>query len=88
MLAGLALVETKTAGPPCAVDRALWRLGYRPVTISKYCTGLAALAPELPANKWNRVLRRHFDWTPVRVGVHHCLPDHVVAQSAVLPEGA
>lgn len=84
----LALVETKTAGQPCAVDRALWRLGFRPVTISKYCTGLAALTPELPANKWNRVLRRHFDWTPARVGAHHCLPSHVTAEPATLPEGA
>jgi hypothetical protein len=63
-LPGVALVETKTAGPPCLFDRALWRHGHRPVTISKYCTGLAALRPYLPANKWNRVLRRHFDWLP------------------------
>ena len=63
-LTGLALVETKTVGQPCAVDRLLWRHGHRPVTISKYCTGLAALRPYLPANKWNRVLRHHFDWIP------------------------
>lgn len=56
----LALVETKTAGPPCAFDRELWRWHHRPMTISKYCTGLAALHPALPANKWNRVLRRYF----------------------------
>jgi hypothetical protein len=60
----LALIETKTAGPPSAFDRTLWRHGHRPVTISKYCTGLAALSPDLPANKWNRVLRRHFDRLP------------------------
>lgn len=57
----LALIETKTSGAPCAVDRALWRTGHRPVTISKYCTGLAALRPDLPANKWHRVLQRHFN---------------------------
>jgi hypothetical protein len=62
----LALVETKTAGNPCLIDRTLWRLGHRPITISKYGTGLAALCPDLPANKWNRVLRRHFDWLPTR----------------------
>ena len=62
----VALVETKTAGPPCPFDRALWRHGHRPATVSKYCTGLAALRPYLPANKWNRVLRRHFDWFPPR----------------------
>jgi hypothetical protein len=60
-LADLAIVETKTPGQPCPLDRALWRAGLRPVTISKYCTGLAALTPHLPANKWHRVLRRHFD---------------------------
>lgn len=59
-LPGLALVETKTTGRPCAFDHVLWGAGCRPVTISKYCTGLAALVPALPANKWHRVLRRHF----------------------------
>ncbi len=56
----LAVVETKSAGLPTPVDRALWRLGHRPEPISKYGTGLAALTPALPANKWNRTLRRHF----------------------------
>ncbi|HEY8545662.1 MAG TPA: VTC domain-containing protein [Acidimicrobiales bacterium] len=64
----LALVETKTTGAPCTVDRALWRQGHRPGGISKYGTGLAALRPDLPANKWNRVLRRHFGWRPDRRG--------------------
>jgi hypothetical protein len=63
-LDGLALIETKTPGRACPTDRALWRHGQRPVTISKYCTGLAALSPGLPANKWNRVLRQFFDWPP------------------------
>jgi len=58
-LRGLTLIETKTSGPPSVLDRALWRAGHRPVTISKYCTGLALLRTELPANKWHRVLRRH-----------------------------
>src|SRR4029078_10555470 len=48
----LAVVEPKSAGLPTAVDRALWRLGHRPVPLSKYGTGLAALTPALPANKW------------------------------------
>lgn len=63
-LTDLALIETKSAGPPSEVDRALWRAGHRPTTISKYCTGLAAVSSGLPANKWNRVLRQHFDWHP------------------------
>lgn len=63
-ITGVALIETKTPGPPCTFDRALWRSGQRPVVISKYCTGLAALSPGLPANKWNRVLRRYFSSSP------------------------
>ena len=60
----MAVVETKTAGQPCAIDRLLWSWRRRPIKISKYCTGLAALTPGLPANKWNRVLRTYFGWTP------------------------
>ena len=63
-LPDMAVVETKTSGRPCAIDHFLWSLHQRPTKISKYCTGLAALTPGLPANKWNRVLRAHFGWTP------------------------
>ena len=63
-LPGEMLVETKSAGAPTAADRFLWRAGVRPVAISKFCVGMAALDPSLPANKWNRILRRHFDRTP------------------------
>lgn len=54
---GYALVETKSANGPTAVDRILWAAHHRPASISKYCTGLAALRGDLPANKWHRVLR-------------------------------
>jgi hypothetical protein len=54
-----AVVETKTAGHASDVDRLLWRRGVRPVQISKYGTGMAALHPELPGVKWRPVLRRH-----------------------------
>ncbi len=57
------IVETKTDGTPSIVDRLLWRAGHRPEKISKYATGLAALNPELPANRWNPVLRTHFGRT-------------------------
>lgn len=60
----LAVVETKTGSTPSAADRLLWRHGHRPVRISKYGTGLAALHPDLPATPWRRVLDRHV--TPVR----------------------
>ena len=54
------IIETKTAGRPSSVDRALWAAGHRPLKISKYATGLAAMHPELPANRWASVLRTHF----------------------------
>jgi len=54
------IVETKSAGRASEVDRILWRMGHRPARISKFGTGLAALQPELPSNRWARVLRRHF----------------------------
>jgi len=58
---GLVIVETKSTGAASELDRLLWRHGHRPASLSKYGTGLAALRPALPANKWTRVLRRHFD---------------------------
>lgn len=58
--ADLVIVETKSAGPATSFDRLLWRSGTRPVSISKYATGLAALRPDLPHNRWARVLRDRF----------------------------
>ena len=55
-LPGELIVESKTTGRPSSLDRGLWRAGVRPVKISKYATGLAALRPDLPANRWHRVL--------------------------------
>lgn len=54
---GLMIVETKSGTRPSPADRLLWRLGHRPRGISKYATGLAALRPELPRNRWHRLLR-------------------------------
>jgi hypothetical protein len=53
------IVETKSGGATIA-DRLLWSLGHRPCAMSKYCVGLAAVRPDLPANRWRPVLRRHF----------------------------
>ncbi|UJP40069.1 polyphosphate polymerase domain-containing protein [Cellulomonas palmilytica] len=58
VLDGLAVVETKTGSTASAADRALWSLGHRPVRVSKYATGLAALRPELPSHRWRRTLHR------------------------------
>ena len=54
------IVETKSGRSLSGADRLLRSLGHRPCSISKYATGLAALRPELPANRWHPVLRRHF----------------------------
>ncbi len=56
----LAIVETKSPGRASELDRLLWSLGFRPGRISKFGTGLAALRPELPRNRWARTLRAHF----------------------------
>ena len=52
-------------GAAAVADSVLWRLGQRPVSVSKYCVGLAMLRP-MPANRWNRELRAHFGWAPRR----------------------
>ncbi len=55
------VVETKSEGGPSAADRWLWRRGVRPTKLSKFGTGLCVLRPDLPSNKWHRVISRH--WT-------------------------
>jgi hypothetical protein len=59
------LVESKSTGSGFA-DRALAARGVRPVSVSKYCVGIALLHPQLPANRWNRILRHEFGWRPRR----------------------
>jgi VTC domain-containing protein len=56
----MAILETKTGSTASRVDRLLWARGHRPLRLSKYATGLAALRPELPDCTWRRTLRRHF----------------------------
>lgn len=63
---GMAIVETKSASSASGLDRLLWRHGHRPATVSKYATGLAALRPQLPRNRWARLLRGPFDAPPAR----------------------
>lgn len=57
---GTVLVETKSANGSGPADALLRSLGARPVSVSKYCIGIALLHRQLPANPWHRVLRRHF----------------------------
>jgi VTC domain len=62
----LAFVETKSTGGLTGVDRSLWSSGVRPVRVSKYGIAMALANDSLSANKWNRVLRRHFGWIPAQ----------------------
>jgi hypothetical protein len=57
------LIETKTLGPSGSADKLLRAYGHRPISISKYCLGVALLNPEMRANPWHRTMRRHFGWT-------------------------
>ncbi len=66
-LEGVVVLESKTVGSESPIDHALHRLGSRPVSLSKYCVGMAVLDPGLPANRWNRELRAYFDWSPSRL---------------------
>ena len=59
----LAVVETKNPARCSPTDRYLWANGHRPSRISKYATGMAVLHPELPANKWHRLLTRELGST-------------------------
>lgn len=63
------LVEVKSLAGVTRFDRMLWSLGQRPVSISKYCVGLALVHRHLPANRWNLTLRRYFGWTPDRSAI-------------------
>jgi hypothetical protein len=60
------IVETKSERHAGAIDRSLWAHGVRPSRVSKYCTSLAALNPDLPSNRWSRTLRRHLE-TPAAI---------------------
>lgn len=54
--AGRVILETKSGAAPSVLDRSLWRLGHRPVSLSKYGLGQALLHPDLPANRWHRLV--------------------------------
>ncbi|GAA1667795.1 VTC domain-containing protein [Glycomyces endophyticus] len=60
----VSLVEVKSARPGGPADRLLWSMGARPVSVSKYCLAVAALAPGMRGNPWARALNECF---PTRV---------------------
>jgi hypothetical protein len=55
------VLESKVEGHVSTVDRLLRSLGERPVEMSKYCIGVAALGLDVPTNPWRRTLRRYFE---------------------------
>ncbi|MDJ0459511.1 polyphosphate polymerase domain-containing protein [Arthrobacter sp. NQ7] len=58
ILHGAVILETKSGSTAGPLDRHLWAAGVRPTRISKFATGMAALRPGLPANRWHRTLLR------------------------------
>jgi len=64
VLDGAVILETKSGSASGPLDRHLWAHGVRPSRISKFATGMAALCPDLPANRWNRTLRRTMTLRP------------------------
>ena len=58
------VLETKSGSTAGPLDRHLWANGIRPSRISKFATGMAALCPELPANRWHSTLGRSLHLTP------------------------
>jgi hypothetical protein len=54
------VIETKSPHGSASIDRVLWRCGHRPVRLSKYGTGLAAINSELSRSKWHRTINQHF----------------------------
>ena len=56
---GHVVLETKSCAAPSALDRLLWQAGHRPQPLSKYAVGLAQLHPDLPHNRWHRLLAAH-----------------------------
>ena len=63
-LEGKVVLETKSGSAAGALDRHLWAHGVRPSRISKFATGLAALCPDLPSNRWHRTLMQDFPLHP------------------------
>lgn len=86
----LAVVETKTGSTASRVDRLLWARGHRPLRISKYATGLAALRPDLPSAPWRRTLRQHFGCagSPGGTGRPHHRPARPAVARPVPPRPA
>lgn len=60
LLDGFVLVETKSRDGRGSADRLLRAAGVRPVSVSKYCAGIALTHPDQPTQPWRPLLRRYF----------------------------
>ena len=58
------IVEVKSPFGFSHMDQWAWRHGLEPVKVSKFATGLAALNPQLPSEKWTDVLEKYFRPVP------------------------
>lgn len=74
------VIETKSDAGATPLDRALWAAHVRPISISKFAIGMAAHHPELPSNRWSRVIRHH-----VEQSSPECAGEPVLAPAAVSP---
>lgn len=54
------IVETKGFPRPSGIDHLLYRMGYRPRSISKYGIGTALLRIDQPAFRWTRLMNTDF----------------------------
>ena len=61
----MIILETKSSQHPSPFDVWLWNNRHRPNRISKYCTTLAVLHPDLPSNKWHQTIKNYY---PAPVG--------------------
>lgn len=57
---GVALLEVKSTGSGTRADDLLSAMNVRPSTISKYCTAVTLLRPDVSSNPWHRLVRDHF----------------------------
>ena len=56
----MIILETKSSQHPSPFDMWLWNNRHRPNRISKYCTTLAVLHPDLPSNKWHQTIKNYY----------------------------
>lgn len=54
------ILETKSLGRKSDLDSSLWRLGFRPIRVSKYSIGICLKHSNTPRNKWTVAIDRAF----------------------------